>query len=526
MVPDLPILTHIKYRSGFTGACYDPRTLITRLPLRDHNSLDESDFESHATIIHERVHWLQHHGTSFGCFLEVLRLSQMMTTLRWLREMPVPKIQNLLHQRTNLSKPIIAIDSKKQYPIFDDEGDGDYEMSLFKQIWFDHQWTHNVLENSNILQTGLRQIPESVFGEVVGDIMLTLCVEFDFSPYTKNTVLENSFEPRKWFSISENEMIFSSWMGLHLTSRALMECSATIAEIQTLLSSGWIFLGRGDLGIALRNRVKRIIEGDYGLPIRILLQVLNVDLDNLECLLKILPTVNLLCFIALNPPLPPYVMCPPHNAPSWQWQDIYPPIRFLRLAQRIDKFGLLKDCRDHKTISVYLDELCDMCKMSHTINLDYPDFKRASDLDFSDVRTVYTYTGKTINYNYIFWVQSKMADYRLNSLPFLVSLGDCTGGDLSIKYLEELLYKGTDVVPFSYSPFEWRKENELGFSCPIDFGNSLLRGVALSYSSFDLVVGTGNYDLSSFPDEISVSEEFNKFIERSFTHSLIEFRNQ
>lgn len=327
-------------------------------------------FEYNATTIHERVHWFQHHGTSFGCFLEALRLSQMMTTLRSLREIPFSEIRDLLHQRNQSSQPIIAIDPEEQYPVFNDEGNSSYEMNLFRQIWFDHQWVHKVLDDSTILQSGMKQIPESAFGEVVGDVMLALCGELNFSPQTKNTVLTNPFEPRKWFSIAENEMVFASWKGLHLTSRLLMECSATISEIRVLLGNSSIFTKlneKSDLEAALRSRIKRILEGDYGLPIRIILQILKVDLANLAVLFDILPTVNVLCFIALNPPLPPYVMYPPQDALSWQWQDIYPPIRFLRLTQYISKIGLLKNFQDHRTISAYIDEFCDMCKIPHIV---------------------------------------------------------------------------------------------------------------------------------------------------------------
>lgn len=537
MLPDLPILTRNTYKSEFSGASYNPRTLIAKLPEPGIISLEKSNdfaqmFEYNATTIHERVHWFQHHGTSFGCFLESLRSSQVITTLRRLREMPSSKVKELLNQRTNFSKPILEIHQQEQYPIFDEENDN-HEMNTFRQIWFDHQWLHIMLEDSSVLQSELRlrPIPESAFGEVIANVMLTLHGDFGFLPNNKNVMSIDYFESRKWFSVAEGEMIFTSWKSEHLTSRILMESAATISEIQLFRNTihAWSrLIEESDLVKALENRVNRILKGDYGLPVRILLQELNVDFSlDFNLFFDILPTVNVLCFIALNPPLPPYVMSPPCDASSWRWQDIYPPIRFIQLAQYVKKIGLLNDWQNHKAISSYIDKVCDLYKIPHVINLNYPErLKRDGTCNFSEDRTEYPDPCGTIHHDYVFWVQSRMAHYRLTSLPLMVSLGDCMGGDLAVKHSQELLYERTGVVPFSYSPFCWNKNNTLGFLCPSNFGNALMPAIACSYAAFDLVVGTGKYDLSQFPGEVSADEEFYSLLERSILHMTTEVKNQ
>jgi hypothetical protein len=378
MLPKLPILARASYKSGFLGAQYDPRTLITRVTEPNIIELERSSdfaqmFEYNATRVHEMVHWFQHHGTSFGCFLESLRLSQFLTTLRYLRSMPSDKAKDLIHKRNKFSRPILEIDPQTQYPIFH-EGENNNEMNLFKQIWFDHQWVHTVLEDSRILQSGLRQIPGVSFGEVISDVMLALREDSDFLFDAKN--VSAILESREWFSIPDHEMQFTDWRGKALTSKALMESAATISEIQLFRYSAhfWsVFIEEEDRIKIIKSRVDRILEGDYGLPIRIILEIMQIDFSSdINLLFDMLPTVNILCFIALNPPLPPYVMSPPCDRQSWQWNDLYPPVRFIRLARCIKKIGLLNDWRNHESISSYIYEVSTLCQLPHTIDFSIP----------------------------------------------------------------------------------------------------------------------------------------------------------
>ncbi|NMF66114.1 hypothetical protein DP113_01410 [Brasilonema octagenarum UFV-E1] len=525
MVPDLPIFNHTIYHSGFTESFYDPRTLLTKILAPNLEGQEKKEFvlrgfEYNATVIHERVHWFQHHGTSFGCFLEALRLSQQNTTLRWLREMPSSRVRDFLRQRVEFTTPILEIDPQTRHPIFA-QGDEHDQMNLFRQIWFDHQWVHAVFEDSRISKQ-LGKPPGTVIGEVVGDVMLALCAEHDFLPQTKNAILTTPLTARQWFSVDDTEMMFVSISGMYLTSKILMECAATISELQLLPESLWMpVLGKAGVETVLTNRIKTILDGDYGIPIRSLLVVLNAGLDRL---LDVLPTVNVLCFIALNPPLPPYVMHPPDDAPSWRWQDIYPPIRFARLALCVKKVGLLSDCRDHRTIATYIDKLCDVCQLPHTINTNYPDRISYEETPcFADENTVYSDSLKFSHHDYIFWVQSCLMRYRLNALPLMVSFGDCLSGDLLKQYVNDVL--NFDAVPFSRCPLGWTKNDKLGFSCSVDFGNWLFRSILMDYVLFDVVAGTGKYDLSSFPGEINQNEIIYEFLEKNIILNLTEVRN-
>src|SRR5437868_1522380 len=104
MLPAIPLLQRASLRSGMSDALYDPHTLIMRVFAKDPNGLNDADhlreaFEYNASVVHERVHWLQHHGTSMGCFLSALRYSQQRTAARWLRDLPSEDVREMLRQR-------------------------------------------------------------------------------------------------------------------------------------------------------------------------------------------------------------------------------------------------------------------------------------------------------------------------------------------------------------------------------------------------------------------------------------------
>ena len=521
MYPDFPIFNRKVYGSGFTNSFYDPQTLITKLVAPEFDYHDKNDFfnksfEYNATSVHERLHWLQHHGTSFGCFLGALRLSQQSTTLRTLREESSDQIELLLEQRNSGDKSILNLDPETRYPDFKSDSK---LMNLFSKIWFDHQWVYKIFEDSRFAEQKPGQIPGNAIGEVVSDVMIAL-KEYGFSFTSSQISLRESLESRKWFSMDDSEMFLVTIFKMRLTSKLIMESPALISEIQ-LLSVQGSFLQESDKKKAIENRIRIMVDGDYGIPIRCLLRVLNIDLNGLQ---NILPTVSIICFIALNPPLPPYVTDPPENSSSWKWQDIYPPIRFARLLHCVQRIGLLGNRSNHEEIFEYIMKICELCNLPHTINECYPGRKDSENFNFSNPDNVFKDIFKSYDYrkfshnDYIFWVQSRLAEYRTKALPLLVNFGDCMSGDLLRKYCSDMIV--FDDIPFHTCPLMWTSNDQVGFSCSSDFGNWLLLSVAVDYVLFDVVVGKGKYDLSAFPKEIRESDEFHDSLVNSVRINL------
>lgn len=518
-------LQPLLYRSGFTDSHYNPRLLLTRVIAGAFESGDDPTFmprtfEYNATVVHERVHWLQHLGTSFGALLESIRFSQQGTTLRWLRDVPNHEIVHLLDTRNNGVEPILPLMSETLYPKFDASGD-ENPLNLFRQIWFDHQWIHSILEDSRTSEQTLGRPPNHVVGEIFGDVMLALTSEAGFkSEHYENR--SDPYEPRSWFT-PDLPITFVRIGDMRLTSRMIMESAATIAEMQLFTNGIWEQqIGREEMDRKYRQRVDAILGGDYGIPVRGLLKILGMELSDYAL---VLPTTALLCFLALNPPVPPFVMFPPQKNGSWKWADIYPPIRFSGFCHAVRDIGLIESCSNHDEIDEYIKSIVAQSGIPTCLDLEYPKFEfRENTPDFSKPSQEYPRDLHAPIHDYIFWAQSKLASFRNHSLPFLVNFGQCMHGPLAQEYAREILVTDDIYVPYSRCPLHWTSEGKVGFSCPVNFGHWLLRSAAFNNGLFDLVVGVGKYDLSGFPDEI-VNSNFHEVVRDSMRRNLMEIKN-
>jgi hypothetical protein len=502
VIPNIPILGARVYRSGLSDSSYDPRNLITYV---DDTTITpwtyddlEVSFEYSAATIHERVHWLQHHGTSFGVFLDAIRISQEATTERWFDSMSKSELAKLLKDRQSRTRPPLPIDRNQQQPVFDNQPNAESsDLDTWRQIWFDHQWVHTALENS-VVCDDMGSPPSQVFGEVASDVMLGYCGDFGFKTNLSEIISTDQQQSRTWFRPNDR-IAFLRFAESRLTSKLLMEASATIAEIRYFRTGMWsgLIKERGAAKI-LNRRFKTLLEGEYGTPVRLIAKTTGIEDEA-----QLLATSAVLCFAALNPPVPPYVMAPPSTGGAWSWADIYPPLRFARLCKAARKVGIISECLDHELLRNYIGEVCDAAGVTSVVDATYPEFQpRLSTPSFDNPKAEYPDTLALTHQDYRFWVQAKLATLRRSDLPLFVSLGDCMSGELLKKYLFPLLHIDGESVPFAYSPLHSLSDGKLGFTCPVGFGNWLTRGVAMQNAMFDLVVGTGNFDLEGFPSQV------------------------
>src|SRR5262249_53898415 len=135
VIPDIPILRRPITRSGTADALYDPQTLTLRV--------DNTDkVEHHSSLVHEWVHWYQHHGTSFGAFLSALRFSQRATTVAHLRNVPRARRVDIFRKKNaGTGGPIVQIDNETQALV----ESRDDSLGLFRHIWYSQQFVHGVL---------------------------------------------------------------------------------------------------------------------------------------------------------------------------------------------------------------------------------------------------------------------------------------------------------------------------------------------------------------------------------------------
>lgn len=510
MYPQLPILKiPIKY-SG--ASSYNPHNFI--LKIEDKLGVEPFDgiIEYNSTTIHEWTHWIQHHSTTVGTFLHALRYTQKNSTLSFLRDLPKKERENLLLNRDMKKSPIVLIDPNSYQLKRQNFSSNSDQINLFGEIWYELQWIYSFFSDSNISSSS--GVPT---GDIFGDSIGLLFYHY-FSGKGGETEYANY---RKWYNFSDNKIKMLSLNGEHLTTDSLMECSASISEIQMLKNNIHTPLHFLISNKDFSRTINSLLGTRYGLPFKLFMRELDVDISEIS---NVLSTINLIIFIALNPPLPPYSFGPPKNSVSWAWDDIYPPIRFLRAIQSVKKIGLIKSFPNHFETEEYLQKIVHLSELPTILNNEFQETGAFRQFDFSDKSLVFDPNKVEFDsFDFTYWVQKKFSLLRNNKMPFLTNFSNCLVGDFATEFFDLTII--SDDVFFSRAPFEWKNDNKLTFGVNRSFYNSLIRTVGLDYCLFDTVVGQGAYDLEAFPPEVNLSKEYRESMVRMVRHAIIEGSN-
>lgn len=488
MIPDIAVLRRRPLGSGLSDATYDPRLMLTRTGRfgSKGGELFEETFEYNASLVHEWTHWFQHHATTAGVFLNTLRYSQQMTTARWFRGWPKEKVRTLLEKRNRSQRAVLTFDPSSEDPIFEHTTDSD--LGMFQQIWFDHQWVHGAF-GADIAQTRSGVPSPRVYGEVMADVILA----FEEGGFPLGIKAETE-EQRVWYSFIGGTT-YVAIEGVPITTRTIMETAATVAELELLPQSLWSAMLQKGGNIQWQHRIKLLLEGAYGGPFRLFLNLSETSAP----LSRILSTLSAVCFAALNPPLPPFVIRPPSRGDSYAWADVYPPLRFARIASVIGRVGILDGEISSKTLAQYLHTLCDAAGLEPILDFEFPVQKKGG-IDFGDKTTDFENRTTGSFHDYAYWVESELNRDRFTRLPLFAALGRCFSGEESRRKIHALLGDiGGETIPRFRCPLHWTENDKIGFLCRSDFGNWLLRSTLLHEALFDVVVGTGKFDFSGLP---------------------------
>lgn len=513
MIPKIPFFRTPIRHSAFSSSFYNPHNLILKINEAD-NTIPGNELDYHFTYIHEFVHWIQHHGTTFGAFLDALRFTQRETTLTNLRGLPQNVCQDLLQRREIAGLPILKIDSTKPKIIRQEFTTHKEDIDFFGQIWFELQWVYSFLNDCSISEKGIHPGGD-IFGLVFRDIYLYYFLK------DKSSLSEKEInEVTKWYNFSDDEITLIRYGGKDLTSHLLMECSATISELQTIIGNSNTAIKKFIKGEDFKKRIDILLDTSYGLPFKLFVNKLEVDPEYIE---TICATLNVLIFIALNPPIPPFSYGPPPYGDTWKWNDIYPPVRFVRAIDAVKKIGFLKPYANHTETKEYMEAIVGSINMPTIIDNTPLKNNTLKQIDFSNVDAHYDPNNIAFDsYDFSQWVQINFSKMRDNSLHFLSNFSTTTFGEYSSDFIE-LLVDRTEIQ-FSKPPFYWVKSGNIAFGNHKDFYNSLLRSVSINYCLFDTVVGHSNYDLSEFPPLIA-TENFTSFIKNNINHNLSVTRN-
>ncbi|MBL7818606.1 MAG: hypothetical protein JNL70_26640 [Saprospiraceae bacterium] len=541
MIPNHSILKTPLRRSGLYDSFYNPHNLILKINYTSNkNNPFDGLMDFNATLIHEWIHWIQHHSTSFGMLLHALRYTQEEMTLTSLRQLPPNYSKYLIENRNKGLGSIIKINNNK----FEQQNFGAYSnfINLFGQMWFDIQWIYHFLNNPNTVKTlGLPT------GQIIGDSFSYIYLYNVFG--NKRLSQAELFKIRQWYSFSDDELnaskdlrifvknkvqkkatLFSRIFNFDdpvnkLTSETLMECSATMSEIQFLcnnIDTPLNFLIKKE---HFDSRIKLLMETSYGVPLKIFLNLTNQDI-NMFNVGSITTTLNTLIFIALNPPVPPLQYNPPKNKKTWSWFDIYPPIRFIRSVYALNNIKPLSAKAQNLETKEFINKICEISELpiinENSLKLN----KKFQQIDFSDSSLNFDVNNPSFSsYDFIHWVQKEFQDMKEDSIHFLTNFSNCTVGDLSVDFLELLI--PSDKISFAKVPMQWTKNDKIGFtSTKTAFYNILLRDLAFSNCLFDLVVGQKEFDLHTFTPQVNNSKPTHEWVKNSIYQSIVQTRNK
>lgn len=493
-------------RGSYQGqARYFPRALMLHLPSTQSLRQNRADFDAyaameyHALNLHETAHWIQHHATGVGAFISSLQLAQEQTFLTWLLSLDGSRRDEVRRRRIERGLPIIAVD---EFGLPNINQLTAYPNGIYLNIWSDMQWVSQIFEDC----LGIEDVgtpPRNTIGEVMGDVLYYLHIMLDYPEPPDIPVARGLLNDEKAIQLIGND-------DGRLTCTSLMECAATLDELSALTTIPFDKIVGMRHTDALRERLEKIWRTRYGYPLRLASTCVDVPTRDMLAWFR---TVKLLCFLALDAPLPPLSLHLHDALRPRSWHELYPPARYMYLCRSVPFVGLVSTAATGEELCAYADKVCRIAGLQWCGcgNIDGLAGKRKA---FAGMVENRGWVSGFQYYEYVAWVQAELFRLRRDSLDFLADHASAFVGEGVRKYAGLLL--PTDDVPFCRAPILWHGGPKTGFSTDPEFGAILMQSIAAHYSLFDYVVGEGHVDLSVFPPDFADNGEYKKGIERSF----------
>jgi hypothetical protein len=519
MIPGAPILRRALRRSFLSDSHYSPYFLINsnahRLRPAEPGDTPGS-LEFHLTEVHEGSHWFQHVGTTFGAFMDALRSSQRYTLLRFMRDEPRAKRARIVRARLDRGQPFIKLDPRNQYVKIDDK-DAHNSIGLLKQIWFDHQWLHASLDDSRSTN-GLGHPPPEACGAVMADVILNCCDTFNFVSDDYRTAGHRN--AREWYfagdaSLSE-VLVNLEGSPHHLTSTGLMECAASLNELQQA-RSGMLAVVLGETyQTRITNQVEAFLKSTYSLPSKMFALVAPKYADDWQ---RGAVALNLVIYLALNPPLPPRVLSMPRR--SYRWHEIYPPHRFIVALRTLKDVPPLDDPDSVSAMQRFLSALVEASSLPYAGATPMPQ-RSEPEVHWESCSEVDDYH-LTIDDELV--IQAQLHIEKIpNYLALLANYSSCLSGPLSREF-SGLLLRHEARFNFMNPPLEFLEDGRLGFRGSKAFGNNVVRSVAISHAMFELACGSGAMTLDQLPSEVRESRQMIEFMHHTIYKMIVETDN-
>jgi hypothetical protein len=490
VIPDLPVVQRPRLRSLAGRYAFDPFSLITfaspEPPGEDEHAFIADNLKYHAAQTHESHHWIQWQGTTVGAFLTALRHSSEQAVFL-IERLPASDRRRLSSERTSSApRPIVKLAGDQS--LLAESARDSQPLGSLVQTWYDHLVLHKMFLDSS----AMAEIPwdmSTAFAESLADVMELL--------HRVGVVEDYDYlSARAAFSLPESSHAVLAIAGEHLTTSAILETAATVNEMLALVALKDI-MSPPHREAALSDIALRLSTGTYGLARELFGRTVPRLVGT-----RLSPwTLNLICDIALNPPLPPVVA----SLAPVDWADVYPPFRFARACIALERVGRGVDVTS--THGDYVELISDVCSEA---GLSDPtqyrprlaahqrlDWLAACDLAPGQLPADAGIASEHSYFDYLLWGAQKFWSLRHEDLSFVINSGwRSTRGDRF-----ELLLDREGAGWFR--PPLWALGDRFGYteSIGVPFGSWLATSAAGHAAAHEFMLDTA-LGLASLPVQL------------------------
>ncbi len=197
-------------------------------------------------------------------------------------------------------------------------------------------------------------------------------------------------------------------------------------------------------------------------------------------------------------------------------------MRFIAALRVLREVRQLSDPDSLTEMQAFLDGVVDATKLPFSGNDSMP--KRSGHkLDFNALARQKDFP-VTIDDELV--VQAQIQSDKIpNRLALFANYASCVSGELCPSFVE-LLVGDSETSKLMRPPLEFLPNGEIGFSGTPEFGNNIVRSVAVSHGLFEVACGRGEIALSGLPKVVQESEGLDSFVKKSISHMIIDTDNQ
>ena len=503
--------------SAISGAYeFDPLTLTQRRPSRDAEAPFNDGMHS---INHERTHWFQFCGSTIGsAYMSLLAAEDVLLKHGLRRDNLDRESQEYIQRCISAKLPILPLnDPRGAYP----HSETPSQIAQLKEWFVDLRLARYILMDPEAWigrsSKNAGKILANAFGTLDAVYQLHTGKPHAWPPTGLRVVFEKLVKPYK---LSVNEKSFST---MHL-----IESGALLNEIGHEIHSTWEgapweqgkFLGNSNSRRHYyAGDVLKAASGKYTLVIDIALSAWSTMIPDFRKLSQterigfLYPTLMCCIDVALNPPIPP--IC--SRAPA-QWEEIFPPARFMRSISAVEYVGLMNSWPNGEAYIQFRSRVCDAAGLSlgQYEKRSYQN-PRFSDGFFASAQEDDSILNAFSPFDYVIWVMESLHQLR-RSDPLGWSMTW-----LTFTHSDRMFPLITNIAgAYVWAPFVWAgDEFEYAEGLSPNFLIALSIKVASAWTLKRLAINGGIADLAEvLPQEVLQDPVVASFVAKAISELL------